>query len=79
MTRDLRWTPIAEYGASYEAELAAGILRDAGIPVLVQGPEVGIFGPGFSGPTSRGVRILVPVEMLEEARDLLDPGEGEMG
>jgi len=75
MTRDLRWIPLAEYGTSYEAELAAGILRNAGIPVLLRGPEVGIFGPGFAGATSRGVTLLVPADALDLARDLLDPEE----
>lgn len=77
MPHDRRWIPIAEFGASYEADFAAGILRDAGIPVLVRGPEIGIFGPGFAGPTSRGVTLLIPAEMLEQARELLDPEEGE--
>lgn len=75
MPHDRRWIPVAEYGAGYEADLAESILRDAGIPVLVRGPEIGIFGPGFAGPTSRGVTILVPAEMLQQARELLDPEE----
>lgn len=75
MTRDLRWIPLAEYSTSYEAEFAAEILRDAGIPVLLSGPEIGIFGPGFAGPTSRGVTLLVPADALDDARELLDPGE----
>lgn len=75
MPHDLRWIPIAEFGTTYEAEIAEGILRDAGIPVLVRGPEIGIFGPGFAGPTSRGVTLLVPAEMLDQARELIEPDE----
>ncbi len=72
-----RWIPIAEFGAGYQADLAEGILRGAGIPVLVHGPEIGIFGPGFAGPTSRGVTLLVPAERAEEARELLTDTESQ--
>jgi hypothetical protein len=71
MPKESRWVPVADFGTGYEADLAEGILRSAGIPVLVRGPEIGIFGPGFAGPTPRGVTILVPAEYHEEARDLL--------
>lgn len=69
---DDKWIPIAEFGAAYQADLAEVILREAGIPVLVKGPEIGIFGPGFAGPTSRGVTLLVPATFEDEARELLE-------
>jgi hypothetical protein len=39
---------------------------------------VGIFGPGFQGPTARGVDVFVASNQLGEARELLaelDAGE----
>lgn len=66
-----KWVAIAEYGAAYQADIAEGLLREAGIPVLIQGPEIGIFGPGFAGPTSRGVTLLVPADALDAALELL--------
>ena len=72
MSESPRWRRLAEYAAGYEADIAAAILEAQGIPVLRQGPEVGIFGPGFAGPTARGVELLVPEEFLEEARAALE-------
>lgn len=66
------WVPVAEYAALYESELPRQQLEAADIPVLVKGVEAGIWGPGFAGPTSRGITILVPEDRLDEARDLLD-------
>jgi hypothetical protein len=76
MNESTRWRLLAEYGAGYEADLAAAILEAHGIPVLRQGPEIGIFGPGFAGPTARGVELLVPEEFLEEARVALESTDG---
>jgi hypothetical protein len=66
-----RWVPVAAFGAVYEAEMAAARLEDAGIPALVRSSHVGIFGPGFAGPTPQGIQLLVPEERLEEAREVL--------
>jgi hypothetical protein len=71
MPAEVRWVPVAEFGAGYEADIVEGLLRGAGIPVLVHGPEIGIFGPGFAGPTSRGVTLLVPAEQVERARSII--------
>lgn len=76
MSDDVKWVPVAEYGATYEAEFAAGFLRDAEIPVLVRGTETGIFGPGFAGATVRGATVLVPSAFVERAREILDREEG---
>ena len=73
MTRDrIDWTPAVEYGAQYQVDLALPILEEAEIPYVVKGQEAGIWGPAFAGPTSRGIRILVPAERADEARDLLE-------
>lgn len=55
-----RWVTVASYGAVHEAELAVGILLAAGIPARLKSDHVGIFGPGFQGPTIRGVDVQVP-------------------
>jgi hypothetical protein len=65
------WQRLASFSAGYEADLAEAVLRAHEIPVLRKGPEVGIFGPGFAGPTARGVEILVPADRVEEAQALL--------
>lgn len=65
------WTPVESYGARYEVELPVQRLEAAGIPVLVKGEEAGIWGPGFAGPTSRGITLLVPADRREEALKLL--------
>jgi len=70
------WVAIANYRAGYEADLAIAILEASGIPALRRGNDiVGLFGPGFEGPTSRGVDVLVPAEAVDDARDVLSAGE----
>jgi len=72
------WVPVATYGMVYEAEFARATLESAGIPALVQGTEhVAIFGPGWMGPSNRGITVMVPRECLEEAREVLAPAEEE--
>jgi hypothetical protein len=67
-----RWVPVAGFGAVYEAEMAKARLERAGIPCIVRGSHVGIFGPGFAGPTPHGVQLVVPEDRLEEARAILE-------
>lgn len=62
---------IATFRSRLEAELAAGLLRDAGVESLVQGNDVGMFGPGMTGPTPQGVRLLVGKAQEADARRLL--------
>jgi hypothetical protein len=70
------WELVGKYGAGYEVDLATATLESAGIDFLVKGRESGIWGPGFAGPTSRGLSVWVPAERAEEARDLLRPEAG---
>ncbi len=67
----IHWEQVASFAAQYEADLARQILENEDIPVYVRGPEVGIFGPGFSGPSPLGTAVFVPSDRTEEARDLL--------
>ena len=75
MSESIDWCPVAEYAALYETELPRQQLEAADIPVLVKGVEAGIWGPGFAGPTSTGITLLVPEDRLDEARDLLERGD----
>lgn len=64
-------TVLQRYSARYEADLHVSLLEQAGIPVVVRGPEIGIFGPGFAGSTASGVVLLVPEDRLGDALDVL--------
>jgi len=70
MTED-EWVQLHEYAGRFEADLDVGVLEEAEIPVVVKGPPIGIFGPGFSGATATGVRVFVRERDVETARDLL--------
>ncbi|HEX7186547.1 MAG TPA: DUF2007 domain-containing protein [Thermoanaerobaculia bacterium] len=73
MNLQSEWTQLASYTNSYEAEFVAVGLKESGIPVMVRGLEVGIWGPGHAGPTTTGPSVWVPEDRLEEARELLPP------
>lgn len=73
MNPQSEWALLASFSHSYEAEFAALPIRDNGIPVLIKGLEVGIWGPGHAGPTTEGLSVWVPENRLEEARELLIP------
>lgn len=66
------WVPVASYAARYEVDIPLRVLENAGIPAVVRGEEAGIWGPGFTGPTSQGITLLVPKESVEEAQELLE-------
>ena len=47
------WVTLANYSAGYEADIAIAVLDAAGIPAVRRGNDiVGLFGPGFEGPTA---------------------------
>lgn len=69
---DVRWVPVAEYSASYEADIAVARLESAGILAVARGNDiVGVFGPGFGGASALGVRVLVPSDAAEAAHEIL--------
>jgi len=75
--QDTAWVVFAEYGAVYEAEIAAGRLDSAGILSRIdRGGAVGIFGPGHAGSSVRGVRLYVPADSIGAAREALDVEAG---
>lgn len=74
------WESVASFSTLVEAEIAAGRLEAADIPFFIdQRDAVGIFGPGHSGTSVRGVDLKVPADFLDEARAQLDldPNPGE--
>lgn len=71
MSEGAAWAVVQTFAQVYEAEIAKAILEGAGIPAQVMGEHVGVFGPGWAGMAIRGVRLVVPTPMLEEAREVL--------
>ena len=69
------WALLAEYGSAAEADLDLGTLELEKVPTLVRGLEPGIFGPGFTGATPRGIRIYVPRSAIDHARELIGLAE----
>ena len=70
---DRHWVPIANFGAGYEADIAIARLDSAGIPAVRRGNDlVGLFGPSFEGRSARGIEVLVPSDLVAEAREILD-------
>jgi hypothetical protein len=67
----INWAVVATFAQVYEAEIAKAILESAGIPAQVLGEHVGVFGPGWSGMAIRGVRLVVPSTMLDDANEVL--------
>jgi hypothetical protein len=77
MSESTQWRQLAEFGAGYEADAAEAVLGAYDIPVLRKGPEVGIFGAGFAGPTAHGVALFVPAARWDEATAALHPLNAE--
>lgn len=66
-----QWVTLTTVGSTLEADLARQTLDAEGIPALVRGDHVGIFGAGFQGPIGSGIELLVPSPELDRARVLL--------
>ncbi|MHB1312305.1 MAG: putative signal transducing protein [Gemmatimonadaceae bacterium] len=71
MTGNARWALLATYATGFDAELAKARLEDEDIPVLIKGPQVGVFGAGFQGVMGGGLELFVPSPELDRARELL--------
>ena len=72
MTMNEGWVLLRSYASSFDAMLDLASLEAEGVPTLVKGHEVGMFGPGFAGSTPHGVRVYVPANAIDDARELLD-------
>jgi hypothetical protein len=72
MDTESDWVPIATFNAQYEADGAIARLESEGIPTQRRNNDfVGIFGPGFGGPTAGGITVLVPGALADEALQVL--------
>jgi Putative prokaryotic signal transducing protein len=69
-----QWTVLATVYSGLEVDTIRAVLEAEGIPVLVSGYQVGMWGSGFQGPISEGAKVLVPESALDRARELL-PGD----
>lgn len=68
----VQWVTLTNFGSALEAEMLVERLRAAGITASARGNDiVGIFGPGFAGPTVRGVDVLVASNELTAAQEIL--------
>lgn len=65
------WVAVRHYAGLIQAEMDQQLLRGAGVPSMLDGPITGVFGPGFTGATAQGVRLLVPADRIDEAHELL--------
>lgn len=71
MANEFAWVRVGTYGAIWEAELARGILENAGIPARISSDAPGVFGAGWSGGVVRGVDLFVPHDREDDARAVL--------
>lgn len=62
---------VGNYSTRAEAEIYAEVLRENGITVILQGPQAGMFGGGFSGFSVQGVTLMVPEAEAERAAELI--------
>ncbi|MBA4071081.1 MAG: hypothetical protein C0497_04475 [Gemmatimonas sp.] len=72
MTHETQFVPLASFANGFDADLVRARLEAEGIPVLLKGPQVGMFGAGFQGSFMGGAELFVPSPELERARALLE-------
>jgi hypothetical protein len=73
-----QWIPVGDFASTFEADLAVARLESAGILAVSRGNDiVGVFGPGFAGASARGVRVLVPSDAVDAAREILADAASE--
>ena len=65
-----QWALLTIVYSGLEVDTIRATLELEGIPALVRGYQVGMFGGGFQGPITEGAEILVPESALSRARDL---------
>ena len=68
----MKFVEIARFDSRLEAETVGHALDAHEIPFIVQGSDIGIFGPGMVGKSPIEVALLVPESALEEVKRLLD-------
>ena len=65
-----QWALLTTVYSGLEVDTIRATLELEGIPALVRGYQVGMFGGGFQGPITEGAEILVPESALSRAREL---------
>lgn len=61
---------IARFSSRLEAETIGHALDQHGIPFIVKGEDIGMYG-GMSGPTVQGAALWVPEDRVKEVAGLL--------
>ncbi|MEA5445080.1 DUF2007 domain-containing protein [Gammaproteobacteria bacterium AB-CW1] len=67
----MKYKTVKQYRNSLQAEVGKGRLEAEGIPVILAGVGLGPL-TGFFNPRSNDVRLQVPEDRLEEAREILE-------
>ena len=62
---------VARFPSRLEAETIGHALDQYDIPFMVQSADVGMFGPGMTGWSPEGARLLVPADRVQEVLELL--------
>lgn len=70
-----QWARLTTVYSGLEADTLKAMLEQEGIPVLVKGYQVGMWGSGFQGSISEGADVMVPESALERAREILPDDE----
>jgi hypothetical protein len=70
-----RWTLLTTVYSGLDADIIKATLEAEGIPVLVKGYQVGMWGSGFQGSISEGADVMVPERAIERARELWPDAE----
>ena len=66
-----QWALLTTVYSGLEVDTIRATLELEGIPALVRGYQVGMFGAAFQGPITEGAKILVPESALSRARELI--------
>jgi hypothetical protein len=68
-----KWVKIRSLPGRLYAEQMQDILKQEGVPSLLKGDDVGIFGPGAgSGSSVLEITLWVPEEFSSRARELVE-------
>lgn len=67
----MEYEEVARFPSRLEAEAVGHALDQYEIPFVVQSADVGMFGPGMTGWSPEGARLLVPADRVKEVLELL--------
>jgi hypothetical protein len=69
---DRKWVRVHTLPSRLYADQVKDILGTEGIPVVIKGDDVGIFGPGAGyGPSMLAITVWVPENFKERAKELI--------